>query len=152
MKLAVNKSPRRTYWGVNMDHYCPYCASCGVDFLHSVVLRIPAHSSPSPTQLCKAALHGGPARGGRQNRASPNDNSGRYQAPTRSWRNISPAVTLCCNISTVKLLLSAITTYGVEKEEKKIWCCFWVQSFFFVFFFSPVASLYNMEKNKLPEY
>lgn len=77
-----------------MDHCCPYCASRGVDLLQSLLLRIPTHSSPSPTQLCKAALHGGPTRGGGANRASPNDNSARYQA---SQNDRDPAVTLCCS-------------------------------------------------------
>lgn len=113
--LWINRST--TYWGVNTDHYCPYCASCCVDFLQSVLLRIPAHSSPSPTQLCKAALHGGPARGGRQKQGFS-----QWQQWSISSSNTIMTKHLSCSASVLqyfhsKMLLSGNTT---ERGEKMV--------------------------------
>lgn len=56
---------------------------------------IPAHSSPSPTQLCKAALHGGPTRGA----GGKQGFSQWQQCPTSSFQSDpDPTVTLSFNV------------------------------------------------------
>ncbi|KAJ4943221.1 hypothetical protein JOQ06_005726, partial [Pogonophryne albipinna] len=66
----------------------------------SVLLGIPAHSSPSPTELCEAAPHRGPARGGGQTGLLPMTTGFDIKLQHDHDETSPPTDTPCCNVFT----------------------------------------------------